>query len=63
MDKLNASIKNLNKKTFITQFEVQSTLAIIKPRYAKYHELYGVPDKLMYDPVKLEYIDTIIINN
>ena len=60
MDKLNEFIKKLNSKSLIAEFEVKSTLAIIKPRYAKYHELYGVPDKLLYDPSKLYYVDSII---
>lgn len=43
------------------EFIVEDIIAAtIKPLYSKYHELYGIPHCLDYDPEKLAYIKTIL---
>jgi hypothetical protein len=51
-------IDNLNRNIKVIQnINVESIYANIKPEYQKYIELYGVPENLIFDQVKL---DTII---
>lgn len=50
-------IKNLQKTTTIIEIKVDSMKACVKPRYARYFELYGIPENLEFDPEKLLQID------
>jgi hypothetical protein len=49
-DKLKEFIDNLNKSFKLIDFGIRAPTAILKQQYAMYHQLYGVPDNLNYDP-------------
>ena len=57
VDKLNEYLKQVQEGLYFTEISVKSTMATIKPRYATYHKLYGVPNNLEYDPEKMLAID------
>ena len=40
----------------ITSFTIKAQKLNIKPEYAKYIELYGLPYKMIFDPVLLQEI-------
>lgn len=50
-------IKNLEKTKTIIEIKVDAMKATVKPRYARYFELYGIPENLDFDPEKLLQID------
>ena len=50
-------IKNLQKTTTIIELKVDAMKACVKPRYARYFEMYGIPENLEFDPEKLLQID------
>ena len=56
-DLLNEYIQKLQKNMYIAEIAVTSSLATIKPRYARYFELYGIPENLEFDPEKMLQID------
>ena len=57
IDKLTEYLKKIQEGVYFTEVSVKSTLATIKPRYAAYHKLYGIPPNLAYDPEKMLAID------
>jgi hypothetical protein len=48
--KLSEYIEALNKSFRIMDLGITSSKAMIKPQYKIYHELYGIPTNLTYDP-------------
>jgi methyl-accepting chemotaxis protein len=48
--KLSEYIEALNKSYRIMDLGITSSKAMIKPQYKIYHELYGIPPNLAYDP-------------
>jgi len=56
-DLLNEYIQKLQKNMYIAEIVVTSSKATIKPRYARYFELYGIPENLEFDPEKMLQID------
>ena len=63
IDKLKDYLKKLQESTYFTDITVKSTLATIKPRYALYHKLYGVPPNLAYEPEKMYLVDKQLLAN
>lgn len=57
-DLLNEYIQKLKSNyTIIDDLTVTSTKATVKPRYARYFALYGIPENLEFDPEKMLQID------
>jgi hypothetical protein len=51
-------INNLNNQMKLFSVSTTATAATIKPKYAKYIELYGIPPDLIFDPSLLSQIQT-----
>lgn len=60
VNKLNEYINNLKKNIGLFNTEVSVTKALIKEPYNTYIQLYGVPDKLLWEPDKLAYVNTLL---
>ena len=52
IEKMKSQYNNIFPEFTVTDI----TPANIKPHYAKYHELYGIPDNLEYDTEKLAFV-------
>lgn len=63
IDKLKDYLKKLQDSIYFTDISVKSTLATIKPRYALYHKLYGIPPNLAYEPEKMYLVDQQLLAN
>jgi hypothetical protein len=59
-DKLKEFIDNLNKSLRLIDFGITSSRIILKQQYAMYHNRYGVPDNLNYDPQLMKPILEIL---
>jgi len=49
-------LDNINKSIYIADLNIKSHKASLKPKYAIYHTLYGIPDNLLYDSTILNSI-------
>lgn len=49
-------MRELEQRTIFTEINVTTIPVLIKPQYSIYHELYGVPNNLHYDPLLLNNI-------
>jgi hypothetical protein len=56
LNNLRKNMNNILEELIITSVEMPT----IKPLYAKYHEYYGIPDDLDYDPEKLLLLQNTI---
>ena len=56
MDKLRAYLESLQKGHIFPQQNLPVMKAVLKPKYAKYLELYGMPETMIFDPDKLAQI-------
>ena len=56
MTLLKEYITKLQNRAIIANLEVKANIATLKPQYTIYHNLYGIPDNLMYDPEKMSAI-------
>jgi len=58
--KLQEFINSLNKSFFLLDLGITSSKATLKPQYKMYHQLYGIPPNLEYDPYLMkEILDTL----
>jgi hypothetical protein len=55
-EKLKEYVNALSKSFYLINLTVSSSKAMIKRQYAIYHEMYGIPDKLAYDPFLMKPI-------
>jgi hypothetical protein len=55
-DKLREYVENLNKTISLFKLGIQSIAVELKQQYIIYHNLYGVPANLEYDPVLMKPI-------
>ena len=56
MTLLKEYITELQNRAIIANVAVKSNLATFKPQYTIYHNLYGMPEDLIYDPEKMSAI-------
>lgn len=56
LNKLRKNINNILEEVIVTSVSMPT----IKPLYAKYHEYYGIPPELKYDPEKLLLLENTI---
>ena len=54
-------IRELSNKITLFSVHVQSSLAVIKPNYAMYNDMYGIPLNLQYDPILLLEIEKSLL--
>jgi len=56
MTLLKEYITEIQNRAIIANVEVKASIATLKPQYTIYHNLYGMPDNLDYDPEKMSAI-------
>ena len=55
IDKL-TFLETLQKSFAMIDFAITAKKVTIKPQYQKYHDMYGIPNNLEYDPILLKNI-------
>lgn len=60
VNKLTEYINNIKKNIGLFNTEVSVTKALIKEPYNTYIQLYGVPDKLLWEPDRLAYVNNLL---
>jgi hypothetical protein len=55
-------LQSLNKiiPAEIAKINIETPFLTLQPKYQKYIDLYGLPEKLQFDPEKMTYIETLL---